>query len=416
VAVAVKASALCVSVLALLSMAGAQPVPPHAVYGEVTRDGVAAPGSTVTAVHDGSELASTESGSGGNYSLEIPYDSSYSGEEVSLEVNSTATGSTVTFEAGETSRRELDAGGLPHLVEGYIENSTGSRVEDEDIAFLDGDTEEASDSTDENGFYSVEIPFSEDYNGQNLDMSVDGESVDKTVEFSSGGETVLNYTGEAADSPTQPDKDTEGDDGGSQESSGDDTQESDGAQGTGETVADEAATLDESPDPVADISVTGLETPESVTQGETFELEVSVENSGDARGNTTSQVLLDSESVSTFTAQVPPASSVSKTREITIEDPGNYTVSVADLNSDVTVRPKTTENPRSNGNSGSDPPLPLILGGLSALLFVSAIGFYLYSRGGEEEESGGERNSSALTGDPRTERHDYDLSYTDDED
>lgn len=410
-----KTSALCVMVLALVSTAVAQPVPPHAVYGEVTRDGVAAPGSTVTAVYDGSELASTESGSGGNYSLEIPYDSSYNGEEISLEVNSTATESTVTFEAGETSRRQLDAGGLPHLVEGYIKNSTGNRVEDEDIAFLDGDTEEASDSTDEDGFYSVKIPFSEDYNGQNLDMSVNGESVGKSVEFSSGGETVLNYTVEAADSPTQPNT-TDGGAGGSQESSEDSTQESDGAQGTGETVADETATPDESPEPIGDLSITGLETPKAVTQGEAFELEVSVKNSGDTRGNTTKRVFLDGESVSTITAQVPPASSISKTVEITIEDSGNYTVSVADLSSDVTVRPETAVNPGSGGNSDSRPPLPLILGGVSALLFLSAIGFYLYSRDNEEEGSGREKASAGLTGDPRTERHDYDLSYTDDED
>nr|EGQ40422.1 MAG: hypothetical protein J07AB56_11510 [Candidatus Nanosalinarum sp. J07AB56] len=326
-AVAVNPMIVCASVLALVSVAGAQPVPPHAVYGEVTRDGVAAPGSDVTALHDGSELVSTKSGTDGQYRIEIPYDSSYSGEEISLEVNSTDTGSTATFEAGETSRRELDSGGLPHLVEGYIENSTDDRVDDEDVAFLDGDTEEASDSTDAEGFYSLEIPFSDDYSRENLDMSVDGEGVDKSVEFRSGGETVLNYTGEAADSSTQ--QDTGGDSEGSQESSEDDTQESDGSQGTGDLLTNETASLDESPEPVANISVANLETPDAVTQGSTFELEISLENSGDARGNTSNEVLLEGESVSTFTVQVPPSSSVSTTREITIEDAGNYTLMVA---------------------------------------------------------------------------------------
>jgi|GEM_PF-6966856 hypothetical protein len=405
---------VCASVLALVSVAGAQPVPPHAVYGEVTRDGVAAPGSDVTALHDGSELVSTKSGTDGQYRIEIPYDSSYSGEEISLEVNSTDTGSTATFEAGETSRRELDSGGLPHLVEGYIENSTDERVDDEDIAFLDGDTEEASDSTDAEGFYSLEIPFSDDYSGENLDMSVDGEGVDKSVEFRSGGETVLNYTGEAADSSTQ--QDTGGDSEGSQESSEDDTQESDGSQGTGDLLTNETASLDESPEPVANISVANLETPDAVTQGSTFELEISLENSGDARGNTSNEVLLEGESVSTFTVQVPPSSSVSTTREITIEDAGNYTLMVANLTSKITIEPETAQRPRGEENSGSGPPLSLILGGLSTILFVSTIAYYIYSRGGEDEEPGDEGDSLGFAGDPRTEQHDYDVSYTDDED
>jgi hypothetical protein len=141
-----------------------------------------------------------------------------------------------------------------------------------------------------------------------------------------------------------------------------------------------------------------------------------VENSGDARGSTSNEVLVDGESVSTSTVQVPPSSSVSTTREVTIEDPGNYTVSVADLSSNVTVRPEATESLRGSENSDSGPLLPLILGGLSALLFLSAIGFYLYTHSEKGEESDGEGDSSSLTGDPRTERHGYDLSYTDDED
>jgi len=421
---AMKASLLCSLCLALTCLCAAQPVPPHAVYGEITQEGEGVSDSAVAAVYEGSELASTQSGENGDYLLEIPHDSSYTGEEISLEVDSDATGLSVTFESGGSSRRDLEIGGQPHLVTGYVKNPDGEGINGVEVAFLDGGTETGSDSTDSEGFYSVQIPFSTDYQGQNLDMSTDEEATGKEVEFVSGGETQLNHTRESAEDTAE--SSDEEDDDQQQASVGGSQQEGSGEQSSGseENEDTEQATADPSQQSATNtgsgsggsgsLSVDGLEAPSTVNAGSAFEVEVSFKNSGSAERNISKELLVNGEERATLKVEVPPGLSVSTAREITINQEGSYTVSVGEKSSEVNVNPRTGQPSSGNGGTGSLP-LPILGLGVSALLFVSAGVYIVYSRTGGREKSDSGSEPAQDSGDPRTQSHDNNLSYTDED-
>jgi hypothetical protein len=427
--VVLKKRLFCALLISATCIAAAQPVPPHIVYGEIREGGESSSGEKVTAVHSGSELGSTTSGPEGNYTLEIPYDSSYRGEQVSLELNSTGETGSIVFEAGETSRRDL--------VDGYIRNSTGQRAEDVSVAFLDGDTREASDSTDDEGFYSLEIPFSGNSDGTTLDMSVGGQEVGENLDFVPGGETQLNYTGEEADSsdqssteggePEQPSEDdTTGSSNRSEDADGSPNNDSQTRSGSGEgggSPEQGGSGTGDLLDVRPNISTTGLGVQETATQGERFRLEVSFENTGDARGVATKDILVDGDTASSIEAEVPPDTSVSAIREISLNETGERTISVAERTTEIKIEPNSTAvSGRSDGDGF--PNLPLILMGTSALLLVLAGIYYLYSirsrtaqgEDEQEEEEDPKNEYTGIDGDPRTQNHDYDLKYADDED
>jgi hypothetical protein len=398
-------------------------VPPHAVYGEVTQEGEGVSGSTVAAVYEGSELASTQSGENGDYLLEIPHDSSYTEEEISLEVDSDATGVSVTFESGGSSRRNLELGGQPHLVMGYVKNTDGEGINGVEVAFLDGDTETASDFTDSEGFYSVQIPFSTDYQRQDLDMSTDGEATDKEVEFVSGGETQLNHTRKNAEDTAESSNEEDDDqqqasvEGSQQEESGEQSSGSEENEDTEQATTDpsqQSATNTESGSGgSSSLSVSGLEAPNAVKAGSAFEVEVSFENSGSAERNISKQLLVNGEERAILKLEVPPGLSVSTTREITINQEGSYTVSVGEKSSEVNVNPRTGPSSGSGGTGGLS--LAILGLGVSALLFISAGVYAVYSRTGGREESDSGSEPAQDSGDPRTQRHDNNLSYTDED-
>jgi hypothetical protein len=397
--------------LTLLTCGGvAQPVPPHTVYGEVTQDGTGVSGAVVEAVHDGSEEASTQSKADGSYVLDVPYDNSYSGEKLTIEANSNATGLSVVFKTGNTSKRDIEIGGQPHSVRGYVKGSSGEGLEDVSIAFLNGGAEAASKSTNNRGFYAVNIPFSTEYQGQNLDVSIDGDTTDRDIEFVSGGSTQLNYTKD-----TQDDTDSQNDDNQEEQTSVDTSQDGE-AQ---EENIDQAEPLPEDTDQPgeqkasADLYVTGLEVPSTATIGSIVDVNVSFENRGPAPGNTSKELLVDGETASTLETEIPAETSKSVVREISISDVGSHTISVGELSSNVNITERRDSS--TEGESSGGVPLPMLLLGISALLFVS-IGIYeLVSREtGNEESSGSDASGSGA--DPRTQRHQNNLRYTEDKD
>jgi len=93
--------------------AGAIPAPPHSVHGAITDGGDPVPGRTVEVRHDGAALASTSTDSSGQYSLTVPYNSSYSGATMPLFVAGDDTGKGITFTSGASERIDHQGDYLP---------------------------------------------------------------------------------------------------------------------------------------------------------------------------------------------------------------------------------------------------------------------------------------------------------------
>lgn len=80
----------------------------------------------------------------------------------------------------------------PHRVFGDIDNPNGSASVD--ISFrYDGESILSSQS-EESGYYDVDIPYGSDYDGEELELFVDGSSTGETLTFSSGEVTEIDHT------------------------------------------------------------------------------------------------------------------------------------------------------------------------------------------------------------------------------
>lgn len=74
---------------------------------------------------------------------------------------------------------------MPHRLFGTLEDSQGEPVADTEVEIVfDGETV-VLDTTDSDGYYDLQIPYSEDYASEELDIEADGRQT-ATVTFNSG--------------------------------------------------------------------------------------------------------------------------------------------------------------------------------------------------------------------------------------
>lgn len=83
----------------------------------------------------------------------------------------------------------------PHRVYGDITDTVASE-DNLRVEFIYSGNTAVETTTDSNGAYDVKIPYDSNYAGQQLSMHVEGKDSGKTVTFSSGSSTELNYEGE----------------------------------------------------------------------------------------------------------------------------------------------------------------------------------------------------------------------------
>lgn len=91
---------------AAAGVSGTPPQPPQEVYGSVTADGSAVPGSSV--VFQSSEASfSTSTDSEGDYQISIPYSTGREDDSFSISVDGEDTGKTLTYKSGDISEIDL---------------------------------------------------------------------------------------------------------------------------------------------------------------------------------------------------------------------------------------------------------------------------------------------------------------------
>lgn len=115
VVAALATSAVVAGVGGLAGSAAAQPVPPHTFFGDVTnQDGSAVSGVTVEAVYDGDVVASTTTGSNGEYRLEVDDSDVNQSEDRQITIQVRDNSVTREWEAGGSSEVNFniaDSGG-----------------------------------------------------------------------------------------------------------------------------------------------------------------------------------------------------------------------------------------------------------------------------------------------------------------
>lgn len=83
---------------------------------------------------------------------------------------------------------------IPHHVYGDISDTDGP-VNDINVSFYHDGSMIESTLTDSTGYYDIKIPYSSDYDGENLDVYTENINTGKDVTFSQGSSTEVNYEG-----------------------------------------------------------------------------------------------------------------------------------------------------------------------------------------------------------------------------
>jgi hypothetical protein len=90
----------------------------------------------------------------------------------------------------------------PHRVFGDIDNANGEASVD--VSFRYNGESILSSRSDDSGYYDVDIPYNSDYEGEKLELFVDGSSTGETVIYSSGEVSEIDYTVQNQESDQQP--------------------------------------------------------------------------------------------------------------------------------------------------------------------------------------------------------------------
>lgn len=261
----------------------AQPEPDHRVYGEINDTVGSVDNLTVEFVYSGFTTTETFTDEDGFYDTKIPYNDTYDGETVSLHIEGEDTERAVTFSSGSSTEFNYEGS---HLKTGDFNVSGEITLEEEfetvSVAFYYDGEELVGESS--SGSYSLTVPFSENYNTEEIQLYVDGESTGETIVFEAGETGELSYTEET-------EEETEEEPGGLPdgfEEEEDETEE--------ETEESEEETEEEETE--ESVEITGISTtPENVTVGETVTIYVTVTNTGSQEVDHPLSVFIGSEQV-----------------------------------------------------------------------------------------------------------------------
>jgi hypothetical protein len=109
--------------------------------------------------------------------------------------------------------------GMPHRVFGEI-TQDGEPVDDVEIKFYYDGEEVADKETDSDGYYDLKIPYSDDYDSEELVMHVNDTETDTSVEFEQGRSQELNLEGDFSQDNTDSNNQNQGNQGSQDDGSG----------------------------------------------------------------------------------------------------------------------------------------------------------------------------------------------------
>lgn len=379
-----KKAAIIMLTVILAGLALAQPPePPHRVYGEINDTDGPVDDLDVEFRYSGDSKASTTTDSSGSYSVKIPYSSTYDGENLELYVEDGSTGETVTFSSGASTKLNYTGKNLRQdsfNVTGKI-TINGSTDSGYVVSAYHDSNNITSDTTDSDGDYKLVVPFSDDYDGEQLSLYVRGVDTGNTFTFQTGESTSIDYGEDNTDDSDDSTDSTNTDDNTTDDSTNDDEDSNTDDSSDGDSNNDSDSSGSTS------FSINGISvSPQVVEVGETFTIEAILKNTGDAAGSYTLELQVGGETV---TRKVPElAAGEQTTVEITetFDEAGDYTIGSGDTTAELTVE-------ESSGDG-----LSLFqMMGLASLLMFLFVGLYKgyqmvgggSSSGGDEEESQG---------------------------
>jgi hypothetical protein len=102
---------------------------------------------------------------------------------------------------------------MPDRVFGTVEDTQGNTVTDTEVEVVfDGETL-ASDTTDEDGYYDITVPYGEDYSSEEVRIQISGSQVD-TFTYSSGEVEEINLMVESSQQQNNQEEQTSSGSGG----------------------------------------------------------------------------------------------------------------------------------------------------------------------------------------------------------
>ena len=397
---------LILLILGLVLMTGsglAVPEMPHHVYGNITDVDGPTNDINVSFRYNGNTVESMLTDSNGYYDLQIPFDSNYEGSEINLFAEGSDTGKSITFEQGASDRLDHEGRNIiqeSFSVSGSITKNSNA-VNGVSVKFYNDGNSIASTTTDSNGDYSVDIGFSEGYDGETLNLYVNDSDTGQTTTFTTRGSATLDYSITDSDSSSSSsnddstnDEDNDDSGGGGGSSSSDDS--TDDSDSDNEDTDQETDSSDQTSDQ-AEIEVTDVSSsPPNPDVGETVQIYVTLTNTGDS--STDHEVSIDiageelQETVEDFSA----GSTELVTFETSFDSENTYSVSIGDETLDIDVSASNgseeSEEEQSDEDSGGGLGFIQIMGIVGGLLMVIVVVYlFIDSRGNseiEEEQKG----------------------------
>lgn len=378
-------AALLISTVASVS---AVPEIPHHVYGDITDTDGPVNDINVSFYHDGSVVSSTLTDSTGYYDIKIPYDSNYDGETLDVYTEDINTGKDIIFSNGSSERINYEGRNIireSFAISGTVTKDSNA-VDGTSVEFYNDGSSIVSTTTNSNGDYSVDISFSDNYDGEKLTLHVNNTDTGKNTTFVTDSSDTLDYTISTDSTDSTTDETTD--------STTDETTDSSTSSGTTDDTTDDSNVSDvdsstgddtDNPDETegsAVVEVTDISSsPQDPKTNETVEFYVTVTNTGDATTDHEVSITIGSEQLTKTINDLSPGDTEVAIFEKKFDSEETYSVSAGDQSYSVDVSGSQNEETEDGGLSFIQ-----IMGLIGGLLMVIVV-VYLFadSRGSKKD-------------------------------
>lgn len=378
-----KLALILTALFFLLTGAAAIPEMPHHVYGDINDIDGPENSINVSFHYSGSLVSSTLTDSSGYYDIKIPYSSNYDGQELNIFVEDTDTGKGVTFKQGASEQVNYEGENIirdSFTVSGTITKDSNG-VNDISVKFYNDGNSISSTTTNSNGDYSIDIPFSTGYDGEELVLHVNGSETSQTTTFVTRGSDTLDYTiSTSSDDTTNQEEEEQTD---SSSGSSDNTDEEDDSSTTGtddssNDNSDSDSSTDESEG--ANVKITDISSsPQDPKVGETVQIYVTVTNTGDAATDHEVSITAGNEQLQKTVMDLSAGDTKVVKFEKQFDAEDTYSVSIGDQSHSVDVSAsETNETQEENGGGLGFIQIMGIVGGL--LMVIVIVYLFLDSR------------------------------------
>jgi len=374
-----------ITLVLLTTSAAAIPDMPHHVYGDITDTDGPEDSINVSFYYNGDLVDSTLTDSTGSYDTKIPYSSNYDGNQLDMYTEDINTGKTMVFEQGASEQVDYEGRNIirdSFTVSGTV-TKNGNAVDSTSVEFYNDGSSITSTTTDSNGDYSVDISFSDNYDGEQLALHVNNSDTGDTTTFATGNSTTLDYTISTDSTSSTTDETTESTTDTGSTSSGT-TDDSDDVSNVDSSTSDDTDSTDDSNNEEtqgAVIEVTDISSsPQDPKTGETVEFYVTVTNTGDTATDHEVSITIGSEELKKTINDLSPGDTEVAIFEKEFDSEETYSVNSGgkSYSVDVSGSQETTED----GGLGFIQIMGLV-GGL--LMVIVVVYLFIDSRGSKKD-------------------------------